>query len=314
MLIARVYSAGEALDPSRMTVWQKTFFLISWWWVGLATFPRTIKEALTLLLRRGMKWAFRPEPRSDTISRQADATEQIVEVQFRRYLRHLVENSQDPVALKYIPSGLVGSDAEEMEEIMLSPSAQLTPPSSVETLSIRVLTPLFYTRLVQYPSVLKALLSEHAPNAANPTIGIENLKTLTCLDFKAGTMFNGTSGTSASSVKSLSFKLISRLRRDNGPAAIPHPEGINSKEGSLYPAEATELIGNLKLRHNLKADGSVFDKFVLHCALETEKKEYVTRVVKLLLAERVALGWMEILDLQIFIFRCILGWAIVRSL
>jgi hypothetical protein len=68
-LVARIFTTGPAIDPSTMSVWEKTKFLAAWWWVGLATFPRTILQALILLAKRKMPWVFRPEPRRVCILR-----------------------------------------------------------------------------------------------------------------------------------------------------------------------------------------------------------------------------------------------------
>ena len=62
-LVARIFTTGPAIDPSTMSLCEKTKFLAAWWWVGLATFPRTVIQALTLLVKHKMPWVFRPEPR-----------------------------------------------------------------------------------------------------------------------------------------------------------------------------------------------------------------------------------------------------------
>ncbi|KAH9217804.1 hypothetical protein DL95DRAFT_250880, partial [Leptodontidium sp. 2 PMI_412] len=160
-LVARVYSSGQALDPATMSVWTKTKFIASWWWVGLATFPRTVKEALTLLFTKEMPWVFRPEPRRETMARKADETELCIEGHFRQYLREQVESYDGDVVVRYVSAGLVGVDAQE--EIMSSPSSQLSSGSAA--VEVRVLTPLFYSRLVQYDSVADALATESTLSA-----------------------------------------------------------------------------------------------------------------------------------------------------
>ena len=60
-LVARIHSVAAPLDPVSMAVWEKTKFFAAWWWVGLATIPRTLLQALTLLLKRKLTWVFRPE-------------------------------------------------------------------------------------------------------------------------------------------------------------------------------------------------------------------------------------------------------------
>ncbi|KAG0652240.1 hypothetical protein D0Z07_1242 [Hyphodiscus hymeniophilus] len=156
-LVARIFSSGPALDPALMTIWSKTKFLMAWWWVGLATFPRTLVQALKLLIRRKMQWVFRPEPRRNTMPRHADSAEVVIERLFRNYLRSLVEACDAPLVLRYSPAGLVyGKD-----EMMASPAAQLAD-GTAETLDFKVLTPGFYSRLVHYSgSPTEAFLAEH---------------------------------------------------------------------------------------------------------------------------------------------------------
>ena len=144
-LVARIFSTGRAIDPATMSIWEKTKFLMVWWWVGLATFPRTAVQALTLLLSRKMPWIFRPEPRRDTMPRRADPTEVLVERVFRKYLQSLVETCEEPLIVKYSPAGLVhGQDAT-----MTSAAVQFADGKS-ETLEFKVLTPSFYSRFLHY--------------------------------------------------------------------------------------------------------------------------------------------------------------------
>jgi hypothetical protein len=134
-LVARVFSTSPALDPATMSVWQKTKFLASWWWVGLATFPRTVYQALFIWLKKGLPWVGRPEPRKDTMPRHADDTEVFIESIFRKYLRRIVEGTKKPVLVRYIPAGLIATAGE----VMTSPFAQLMA-DEVEELELRILT------------------------------------------------------------------------------------------------------------------------------------------------------------------------------
>jgi hypothetical protein len=128
-----------------MSVLEKTKFLLAWWWVGLATFPRTIVQALKLLLKRKLPWVFRPEPRRNTMPRHADPTEVLIEGLFRKYLSYYVDESGNALTINYSPAGLVyGKD-----ETMSSPAVRLTN-ENVEILNIKVLTPSFYSRFLHY--------------------------------------------------------------------------------------------------------------------------------------------------------------------
>ena len=69
-LVARVYSTQPPIDPLIMNLWAKIRFLIAWWWVGFATFPRTVKEAGRLFFTRKLHVWFRPEVGRETIGRK----------------------------------------------------------------------------------------------------------------------------------------------------------------------------------------------------------------------------------------------------
>ncbi|KAG4414875.1 hypothetical protein IFR04_012013 [Cadophora malorum] len=288
-LVARVYSTSEALDPATMSVWAKTRFIASWWWVGLATFPRTVKEALTLLMTKGMPWVFRPEPRRETIARKADEMEQCIEGHFRRYLRERVESCDGDVVMRYVPAGLADADAEE--EIMSSPSAQLS--SGSEAVEIRVLTPLFYSRIVQYGSIAEALATESTLSA---TVALSS-DLLTAFPFLSSAELKN-------SQPEFDFRTsildILRLR--------PDPIPIPTKERTEVPAIPWSE------QSDGKDKGTSLDAFVLSTASTEEKKVYFEGVLKLMLANRVAFGWLEILSLEIFSLRAVVAWGMAKVL
>ena len=149
-VVARVFSTDAAIDPAAMSLGQKTYFLATWWWVGLLTYPRTLIQAFFLFTRRRMPWIFRPEPLKGTIAKHGDSNELVIESSFRQYLRDAVKNSDMPLTLKYIPSGLL----DNAEECMTSLSG------GGEEVELRVLTPIFYANFIKYSDSLGALKSE----------------------------------------------------------------------------------------------------------------------------------------------------------
>jgi hypothetical protein len=303
MLIARVYSAGDALDPTFMSIFAKTCFLLGWWWVGLATFPRTVREAITLLFRRGMKWVFRPEPRKDTMPRPADATEQCIESAFRAFLQHVVSQSQEALILRYIPAGLVSPSHKE--EIMASPAAQLLLESSVREIELRVLTPLFYSRLIQYPpaltsnSLLPALLSEHHINS---TITISNPDVLSTLDFASS------EAKDLNTITKLSLQLLSTLRSSSEPTPISRLPN----ESPPPPSTPLQALTTNPSHEPGQSSYSALDLHALTNVSPAAQKEYVNKVATLLLAERIAYGWLEILDFEILLLRVVVIWGVVK--
>ena len=288
-LIARIYSVDDAIDPTAMSVGQKTRFLVSWWWVGLATFPRTIQQAVIILFRKKLPWVFRPEPRGTTIARHADETELFIESLFRRYLRDLVENSEEKLKVRYIPAGLM----DISEEVMSSPSAQLME-EELDELEIRVLTPIFYSRVVRYPDFLDGVLSEHHESS---TISISSTVLLSKFNWSSrhpapGDLWEG-----------LAFRLIHALRRR--PAPI-----VCLDEPKTPPPASNKITSKAESSY---AEGSSLDAFILQHSMVSERKEYASRISKLLVVEHVAFGWAEILALELFVLRSAVLWVIART-
>jgi hypothetical protein len=288
-LIARIYSVGEALDPATMTIWQKTRFLASWWWVGLATFPRTIEQAVIILFRKKLPWVFRPEPRASTIARHVDATELFIESVFRRYLREAVENSGDTLRVRYIPAGLL----DVSSEVMVSSSAQLVY-EGVEELEIRVLTPIFYSRVVRYPDLLDGMRSECFESS---TISISNFEVMSKLELSRRELSN------LGLWEALSIELMSALRERPAPIVC-----LDEPKTSPQPTNAMlsmREVGNRGL-------STYLDDFVKLRLDPVERKEYTRRMWKLLITEHVAFGWAEILDLEVFVVRSLVLWLVAR--
>ncbi|KAL2071912.1 hypothetical protein VTL71DRAFT_13147 [Oculimacula yallundae] len=286
-LIARVYSAGQAIDPDTMSVWAKTRFIAGWWWVGLATFPRTVREALTLLFTKKMPWVFRPEPRRETMARKADETEVCVEAIFRQYLREQVESCDENLVVRYVSAGLIGKDAEE--EIMSSPSAQLS--SGTEVVDVRVLTPLFYSRVVQYGSVADALYTESTLSA---TISVSP-------DLFSKLNFSLLSRSKESGFSKIRLSILNALRKRPAPIPIPGKE-----KPAIAPIPWDSKVG--------EDNTSSIDAFMMSCGSEQEKRRYFQRVGKLMSADRIAFGWMEILDLEILALRAVIVWGLVERI
>lgn len=281
MLVARLYSAGPALDPSTISVWAKTKFLASWWWVGFFTFfPRTVHEAFRLFVRRGMPWVSRPEPTKDTMSRHADLREICIERQFREYLRDTVQKSD--LSVRYIPAGLVGVPTQEL--------LSRNPSPEDNSLEFRVLTPVFYSRIVQYTDIYSGLLLE----IQSQTITISNPDLLKHLNFD--TPFVQKS--KKISWTRIYFNIIARIRSQ--VSSIPLLETPDPEIRQVQvPAQSHQGL-------------SALDIFVSAAASPAEEYAYASGVLKLLCAERFVHGWMEILDFEIFVLRVVIAWIVVK--
>ncbi|KAF7542013.1 hypothetical protein G7054_g26 [Neopestalotiopsis clavispora] len=286
-LVARIFSDGDPIDPDTMTTWRKLKFLSSWWWVGFVTFPRIVKEAGMLFFKRQLHVWFRPEPLKESIGRRADNTERQLEAIFRRYLRHLVSQSPAAVGVNYIPSGIADTEGETM----LSPSAKEGNRSSRDVLEFKVLTPTFYTRFAYYAHDLEALFCELHDNC---TIWISKPELLPKLIMKRPPPAFETQ----SLVDFACFKLIQNLRKR--PQRIERPL-TSAQASSKAPETHTETdIRDFRI--------SSMDAYVLEHESGRDKKAYRSLLLRLFIADRIALGSLELLWLEQLVLRIFSAW------
>ncbi|MCJ1308701.1 hypothetical protein MMC25_002355 [Agyrium rufum] len=161
-LIARVFSAKPSKDPSMMSRWSRFYFVLSWWWVGFATFPRIATEAAKLFFKRKLHVWYRPEVSKDSIGRAETVREALLEQYFRQFLKGHVENSPLQLRLRYTACGrrcqreeLFAPDLSTWNRPVrprLEESAACTDLSKT-VIELKVLTPLFYSRLARATSM-----------------------------------------------------------------------------------------------------------------------------------------------------------------
>lgn len=283
-LVARLIPDGSTVDPSTMTWFERFKFLKSWWWVGLVTFPRIVKEAGKLWFKRKLHVWFRPEPLKSNIGRNADLTERQLEPIFRRYLRHLVEQSPIPLALKYVPSGI-----PEDTEVMLSPRAR-TGKEQVDEVEFKVLTPAFYSRFVYYAHNVEALFCE-LQESSTIYISKPSILPKLALDKLAPTL------ASTNWLEFVYFKMIQHLR--------VRPERIQRPLTS--GASPSQKSGSADIR-GFRI--SPMDAYVLSHESESVKALYRNGVLRLFLADRLALGIIPLLNLERLLVQTTLAWIL----
>ncbi|KAK3685903.1 hypothetical protein B0T22DRAFT_429924 [Podospora appendiculata] len=291
-LVARLIPDGDAVDPATMTFYHKFRFLAAWGWVGFATFPRIVKEAGLLFFRRKLHVWFKPEPLKESIGRHADTTERQLEAIFRRYLRHLVEQSTEPLAVKYISAGLSPNKQDDAAELMLSPAAR-DAAGAAEELEIKVLTPVFYSRFVHYAHDLEAffcelnesctvwvsrqdLLPKFVLKKPSPTLNLSSLTDFAC------------------------FKIIQRLR--TRPERIQRPL---TSSAAAVKKPATVDIRDFRI--------SSMDGYVLAHEAPRAKAAYKSCVLTLFLADRIALGMVPLLGAQRLVLHVMFAWLLSPS-
>ncbi|KAI4726330.1 hypothetical protein E4T49_05839 [Aureobasidium sp. EXF-10728] len=159
-LVARVYSAGDHMDPTTMSTSQSLRLLTSWFWTGFLTFPRIITQAYKLYFKRKLHVWFRPEVLASSIGRTHTSSEASLEAFFLAYLDYLVDTAAEPVRLTYIPAGGLGT-------LTTLTSKHLAKDQTPKELTLRILTPAFYTRFAHYSHTKDALLNESLHNDPN---------------------------------------------------------------------------------------------------------------------------------------------------
>lgn len=75
-IVARVYSTGDCIDPTAIGIFSTARFVLAWWWVGLITFPRILKEAKKLYFKHKLHVWLRPEVLISSIGRLPNRTEE----------------------------------------------------------------------------------------------------------------------------------------------------------------------------------------------------------------------------------------------
>ncbi|KAI8725209.1 hypothetical protein NCS52_00091500 [Fusarium sp. LHS14.1] len=272
-LAARLFSEGDALEADSMGLFQKAKFLLGWFWVGFVTFPRIVKEAAVLFFKRGLHVWYRPEPLKESMGRLADDIEKQLEDVFRQYLRHLVQQSPSPITVRYTPGGVVGATEE-----VFSSSSVTGSSTTAESVEIKVLTPVFYSRFVHYAHDFEAVFSELAESS---TLWVDKPELLPKIFLKkaspplhASTPFDF-----------LCFQLIKRLRS--------RPEKIERPLTSADPASTTSQ--GLDIRDFRM---SSMDAFVIEQGDTTLKKSYRAAVLRLFFADRIALGNTDLLGIM----------------
>lgn len=288
-LVARVFSEGVPVDPQTMSAWRKLQFLVSWWWVGLVTYPRIVREAGKLFFRRKLHVWFRPEPLKASIGRHADTTEQVLEASFRSYLRYLVKTATSPIIVTYTAAGI----RDAIEEKMISDVGK-DDGSGSKTLELRVLTPVFYSRFVHYAHDLEAFFCEFQESG---TIWLSQPSLLPELVLKKPRP--------PQSIPNLTnyfcFKAIQSLRRRPAPIDGPNISSGVAKQSGIEKSD----IRTFRL--------SAMDGYVLAESALSEQSNYRTEVLKLFISDRIALGSVDLLTAEVFIIKCLVAWALAGS-
>lgn len=289
-IIARVFSTAPPASALTISPTELAYFILSWWWVGLITFPRILYQATLLFFRRNLHVWFRPEVVPSSIGRPYTADEEKLESFFRDFLTHVVESSSKPLRVIYQPA-----HAGEEEIVLYSPNATYEE-SHNHTLTLKVLTPAFYSRSVHYAHFSEAFDRESlATDEKNRTVAIECPHLLPILlDSIKAQCSTSTDISSSNLFDNLRWRLLRSLRCP--PAAPAYPPPSNSASYTT-----TSDIRTLPQ--------SPLDTYTQHHS--TDAALYRRICTKLFLAQRFALGLPPLITALDWMLRSLLVLAAV---
>ena len=168
-LVARVFSEGLPQEADTISSMNLARFVLSWWWVGLVTFPRIVWEAQKLFFRRKLHVWYRPEVVETSIGRNYNEDEVNLEQFFHGFLQHTVQHIRTPFRLVYQPAHAEGGDV-----VFFSPGFTYEEDHG-RTITIQILSPAFYSRFVHYAHAKEAFDREYlATEEKNRTLVIKN--------------------------------------------------------------------------------------------------------------------------------------------
>ncbi|KAL5121578.1 hypothetical protein ACEQ8H_000650 [Pleosporales sp. CAS-2024a] len=288
-LVARLYSDGPALDQSQMSNFDMTRFVLTWWWVGLVTFPRIIKEAGMLFFRRKLHVWFRPEVLQTSIGRSSTLDEiELFEI-FENYLGRLVDSSQVAFSIK-LHTAIPGKPIREI-------ATWHTPGRNPRThqLEIRVLTPAFYSRFIHYAHTSEAFDRECIfTDEKNRTVWVSRPELIPQLLNSTIPIEEFSPRLPRSQLGELRWAILRRLRC--APATPAYPVSVPTQTEFT----ATEDIRSLPF--------SDLDRY-MRIVFNRHKAERYRRIVtSYFLAERFAFGFTELVGLMDLVVRVLLCW------
>lgn len=290
-IVARVFSEGTPKEPENITTLQLVKFISAWWWVGLATSPRIVWEAQKLYFRRKLHVWYRPEVVPTSIGRTYTAEEAALEEIFRDFLTQAVEHAERPLRVIYEPAH------HQHDEIVLYSSNFTYKEDHASTLTLKILSPAFYSRFVHYAHAKEALDRECLfTDEKNRTLTIDGTQALPDLFHAMAhtSRIATTTPNDMSAVERLRWTfLLRRLRCP--PAVASYPE---------RPRRASEQQQQQYKVHDIRSfHFSEMDHYVQH----THHRETYRRIlVRLFLAERFAMGIPLLISLGDGILRVLL--------
>lgn len=242
-------------------------------------------QSTILFFKHNLQFWYRPEPLKESIGRPANRIEKILEQVFREYLKYLVQRSTAPVTILYTPGGV----AEAYEQTFISAST-CGPGDSNFEIKIKVLTPIFYSCFVHYAHDSEAIICEVAESC---TLWTDKPEQLTRVFLKKGSPTIHASNL----LDYVLFQLIKSLRCR--PDKIERPlTSINRHSSS---AKGIDIRG-----FRIPS----MDDFVLEQGDEELKNAYLRSVVRLFVADRIAMSSVSLLGMMDLMGKVGVSWVL----
>lgn len=283
-IVARVYSEGVPVDPHRISPWQLARFIAAWWWVTFATFPRIVWEAQKLFFRRKLHVWYRPEVTDSSIGRTYTDDERILEEFFRSFLTDVVEHGSKALRVIYEPAH------NEGEETVLYSPGFTYEEDHMRTLTIKILSPSFYSRFVHYAHAKEAFDREClTTDEKNRTLTVSGAHALSELVETLQTRAQHKAPQRQSTLETLRWNLLRRLRC---PPAV-----------ASYPSHSGKQVSDYSIQDIRTFHFSELDRYAQQTG---DAATYRRIAVKLFLAERYTFGLPVLVTLAEWTFRSVL--------
>lgn len=285
-IVAKVWSEGPPRDATSISMLALARFVVSWCWVGFATFPRILWEASKLFFRRKLHVWYRPEVLDTSLGRAYTADETTLERFFAAFLEDVVSNAAKPLRVIYEAAHTGG------QEVSWSSPGFTYEEVHKRTLAIKVLSPAFYSRLVHYAHIKEAFDREClATEEKNRTVVVQKPQLLPT--FLEATKARQATWTSKGQGVFGRFRWwLLRLLRSPPPAQ-------SYGQDSFHPDHSVSDIRSFQ--------DSEFDRFVRHRGEHVAL--YQGPTLKLFLAQRFAFGLPPLVTFVDWVFRASMLFA-----
>lgn len=291
-LEARVFSTNTPIAADSLSRIQTLRFVASWWWVGLMTNPRILREAWKLYFNQNLHVWYRPEVAKSSIGRTETKEEEIMERCFRAFLKHQVECSAINLTVKYIAAG---RHCIREESFGNAKTLSKTSPTELE---FRVRTPAFYSQFVRYAHNMEAMdqCLLCAPEEKK-LIWVSNPAMLPVIFQK--TSLPQELGNTQPIIDQWRWSAMRRLRKTQSP----------STESIATDAHTTSIASDIRT-----FPLSSLDRFVIESYNRHEMRMYRKLVMAVLISDHIAFGQPLLLRIYDSIFRMVLVWVTILGL